>query len=164
MEANQHNKSWNEQCFGVQAFINFSVMNEAHLDGAHLCELIKEVDKANPWVSYWEGGSLAPSINWMSEAKMQDAAPWIDRNYTVEIRPTYHLKADKFYAYNRYISILAEKLAAMGLEGVHTVSARLEIQGGGASYCSPAALARLEETMKQPAAQELKALLQRAIG
>lgn len=161
MEANQHNEPWNEQRFTVRGLINFIVMRDAHLDGDQLHELIEQVDKDNPWISYWKGGELAPSIRWMGQAQMQDAASWTNRNYTVDIHPSVHLKADRFYAYHRYLCTLAEKLAAMSIEGVHTVKAYLEIQGGGASYLSPAAIVSLEETLKQPGVAELRALLGR---
>jgi hypothetical protein len=143
MEATQQNASWNEQRFQVRGFISFSVMNKAHLDGEQLRELVKQADQQHPWISYWEGGERAPSINWMSQAEMQEASAWTDRSYKIEIRPPYHLKAAQVYAYNRYLCCLAEALAAMGTEGVHTVQSWFVMDGGGGSYMTPAAEQRL---------------------
>jgi hypothetical protein len=139
-------------------------MDDAHLDPESLRLFVKQVDKDYPWISRYVGGEIAPSIRWMGEVEMRDKSAWTDRNYKIEIRPSFMLKAEQFYAYHRYLRCLAEKLAAMGIDGVHTVSSWMDINGGGSGYLTPAALDGLEEIMRQPAAQELKALMQRALG
>ena len=158
MEANQHNTPWIEQRFAVSGFVSFTSMNDALLDGEHLRTLITQVDKDYPWVCNWVGGGRAPSINYMSDAQMQEPRPYIDRSYKIEVRPPFNLKSEQFYAYNRYLRGLAENLAALGLEGVHSVSCWMTIGGGNASYMTPAALDRFQDTISQPGFQQLKAL------
>lgn len=158
MEANQHNKSWDEQRFIVSGFISFSTLHGALLDAKRLEELIRQVDKDHPWVSYWRDGRPAPSIGVLSSAKLEEPTPHTDRCYVIEIRPSFWLGANQFYAYNRYLCCLAQALAVMAIEGVGTVQAYMTIAGGGASYMSPAGLASLKATMQQPSFQQLKSL------
>lgn len=167
MEANERNKPWNkpwnEQRLIVTGFIEFSTMNNEHLDGVQLRLLIKQVDDDHPWVSYYEGGEggqLAPSIRiGYADEKVQN--DFWNRSYTIKVLPPFWLKPDQFYAFNRHMVDLVEKLSALAIEGVHNVRCWLNIRGGGGDFMTPAAQERLEETMRQPGFLELKALFEK---
>src|SRR4051812_33979689 len=98
MEANQQ-RHWNEQRFGMTGFICFTPGHDKHLDPKLLKSAMEQVDKVNPWISHYVGGGQAPSIGYMSEAIMKEKTEWTSRDYTIEIRPPFHLMADQFYAY-----------------------------------------------------------------
>jgi hypothetical protein len=87
---------------------------------------IRLVDQAHPWVSYYVGGDRAPSINWMSDITMKEAE-WIDRVYSVEIRPHVQLTFEQAYAYERYGDQLALSLAQILPKDVLCVRSALEI-------------------------------------
>jgi len=161
METNNGNSDWNEDRFGVQGSIQFVVYKDVRLYSGVLSALIKHVDHVHPWVSHYVGGNQAPSIDWMSvEAKLIEGdGEYVSRSYTIEIRPPFSLKATQFYPYHRYLNCLAEHLAKIGIEGVHSVRATMNIRCGAGSFLTPRAQRDLDETIQQPAVQMLKELI-----
>lgn len=89
---------------------------------------IRLVDHAHPWVSHYVGGNQAPSIHWMSEIGMKEGE-WIDRIYSVEIRPPFLLTREQTDAYERYGDQLAKALAEIIPKDVLHVCASVNING-----------------------------------
>lgn len=98
---------------------------------------VRLVDEANPWRSKYLDGSPAPSIHWMSRANMREGE-WIDRIYSVEVRPPFLLTRELTHAYERYGNTLARELASIVPKDVLRVDYHIEIRGTQSGATVPA--------------------------
>ncbi len=151
MEAVQLEQTEAEQHFRVYGSINICVTGATRFSAPYLHGLIRQLDKENPWVSLFENGEPAPSLGWMSTVNLWEPSDWNDRTYQVNIRPPYPLSLAQLPVYDRYVNHLAEKLAAMDIEGANMASAWLNwlnMKSDGALYFTPTTMKGLDETVQ----------------
>lgn len=161
------NKDWNQSAFNVEGRISFTITSKTNepIDGAALRQLIEQVDRENPWKCCHRDGQPADSIRWLSAPIIEEATEWSDLHYTFEVRPSFPMRPDQFYAYHRYLGILASQLAELAPTYVVYVNAWIEIGGGGCqTYSTATGRESLARTMAQPAYRQLKAACDRAFG
>jgi hypothetical protein len=113
--------TWNQMRLNVSGSIVFKSSVGIQLDTKLLLATLLQVYELYPWDSNGE-----TKIGWCSEIRETKQA---DETYAyvIEIRPPYALSSGQLNAYYNHVTLLAEKITALNLEGMDSVMSSINI-------------------------------------